>query len=1143
MRFKTLYTYLFFSFLLAPSFVLGATEITGEANGRNSGVMTMDINPPSAVVTIEDINTADNCDNLRQICYIEGFSWSDTIGWTAWDGTALEADIITNGGSFPDEYFAKVTYRGAMDGYIWNEHTGWTQLSTCAGETTSLDCNANSYCSWTGTACEIDATADLPEVSSQDADDFGVYIDFCPLNEDQVSCDSDSHCLWDGAESSCSLNTGTHPNGHPLRGYAWSEFLGWIKFGLEVGDDPDFTGAFTQWIPDLTPPDVNALLDNAWIPNSSAIGTITWDSFAEEPESAIDLGSSVVEYTLSNAPGYTGCNGNTVAADSAIITQDGITADITFPSIGLIDSSVNNGHCRYELSGVIYNTSGLGYFFGPDADTRATAAGINPLDPYPHIVNITPNSNLHTLAGAYDSGVSTLTFTGSAIADGLDPVESDLAALDVAGNPIVNIPFALDGSAGSLATNVRNVYLNYNFDAQNYLFDSVEPVNNLIFSYPAPLAIGSSRVTYSASDNYLAQNITFPRDGALDISAYNLGVSSYSSGVYELELYGLAPTTGASNALILESIDLNLNVSGETTLPSVSPTMPAVALNTTTNIDNAGSSLYSYIFNPALEVTSASLDTNFIALGAEVTADYDYSNLSANIGLDDYTFDFVFDFNDTSAGIGEEVLEIRDISIGSGTSGRTDPTSSYTRYVVLNEQAPISSTLQSNEFHDNASHYHSPLYSFAFNGSTAANLNGSGEYNVDGAYYGDTDPVTIGRGASINSPLGTSGSSSLSITMEPNQYIGVPMDAQVNFGIDQYIAYNAGDPILTQFTIYPAVNNIDGISLQSSGLGTSGIVSGNNVFENVAGRDLESITTTSSAELQKEIRRNVAQLTRNMDLTNCLASTTTLTTLPVAASDCVVIDSVNDTIIAVYDGAGSGGTLNLGNGSLVTVPADTRYTLIVLNGGNINIEENINYGDNRSSFGMIALSDDTGLGGHVFVDPDPTNIVGLLYAEGSLLSSPDAGVNLYYGAGANTTDLTNQLYWQGSIASKNTIGGSPSSTLPSGVDCSPWPDTQSCAQAHDLDFLRRFITVNESGDEFSPAGYLFSGGGSCSGTYPTINCNYGGIGLATTITIASNLIDVPASLSIDSFFVERDGRRAPLGFSNLGGFTSSQEIR
>ncbi len=1142
MHFRAKYIYIFI-FLLLPVTAFAATEVTGEAIGRASGVMTMDINSPLDVVTIEDINTADNCDNLRQICYIEGFSWSDTIGWTAWDGNALEADIIGNGGTFPDEYFSKVTYRGALDGYIWNEHTGWTQLSTCAGETTALDCDANAYCSWSGSACEIDATQDLPEVNLQDADNFGVYIDFCPLNEDEISCTSDAHCSWDLAEAFCELNTVSHPNGHPLRGYAWSEFLGWIKFGLESGDALDFTGAFTQWIPDLTPPDVNALLENAWIPNSSPIGTITWDSFADEPESDIDVAASIVEYTLDSGIGYVGCNGNTAIPDTAIISQVGQSANITFPSIGLIDSTVDHGHCRYLLSGVIYNTSGLGYFFGPDASARATAAGIDPFDPYPHIVNFTPNSNLFTLAGSYDSGASSIVFSGSAIADGLDSVHSDFAALDIAGNPIVNVPFSLDGNFAGLATSVRNVYLNYNLDAREYLFDRVEPTYNILFDYPAPMLVGSSRVTYGSLDNYLGQVSTFPKDGALDLSAYNLALSTYSNGVYELDLYGLAPTVNVANALTLESIDLNFNVIGETQLPSVSPTMPAVPLNTTTNIDNSGSPLYSYIFNPALDITSANLDVDFITLGTQVTADYDFSNLSNNIGLDDYAFDFVINFTDVSGTIGEEVLEARNITIGSGTPGRTDPTSNLTRYHILSEQAPINSTLQLSEFHSSAYNYHTPIYNFALDESTPAFLDINGEYNVDGGYYGQVDPVTIGRGASINNPLLTNDTSSLSLSMEPNQYIGVPMDAQVEFSIDQYVTYNAGDPVLGLSAIYPAFNAINGIALQSTGLGTTGVVSGNNIFENVAGRDLENITTTSSAELKKEIRRNVAQLTRNIDLTNCLASTTSLNSLPTLASDCVLVDDVNNTILAVYDGADVEGTLNLGNGSTVTIPADTSYTLIVLNGGNLNIEENIAYANGNSSFGMIVLADDSGNGGHVYVDPAPTNIVGLLYAEGSLLSSPDAGISLYYGAGANATDLTNQLHWQGSIASENTIGGSASAILPDGIECGAWPDEQSCAQAYALDFLRRFITINESGDEFSPAGYLFSGGGSCVGSYPAINCDDGGVGLPTTIAISSNFIDVPNSRSLDSFFIERDNRPIPLGFSSSGGLTSTQEIR
>ena len=246
-------------------------------------------------------------------------------------------------------------------------------------------------------------------------------------------------------------------------------------------------------------------------------------------------------------------------------------------------------------------------------------------------------------------------------------------------------------------------------------------------------------------------------------------------------------------------------------------------------------------------------------------------------------------------------------------------------------------------------------------------------------------------------------------------------------------------------------------------------------------------------------------------------------------------------MVAVYSGPG---LITLGTGADLSVPAGYEYTIVLLDGANLAIESNLTYGGNTdNSFGMIAVQDAAGSGGNVYIDPTPTNIVGLLYAEGSLLSSPEGGTTLYYGGGGNATDLKNQLYWQGSIASSNTIGGAPNKVIPDNVDCSPWGgDAGSCSQAYDLDFIRRFATINDTGVDFAPIGYLFSGGGSCAvATAPNPGCSPGG--LQTTITLSGDAIDVAASKSLDTFFIERDNRSVPPGFSSSGGLTSSQEIR
>ncbi|MDH5596879.1 MAG: hypothetical protein OEY44_02135, partial [Candidatus Peregrinibacteria bacterium] len=450
------------------------------------------------------------------------------------------------------------------------------------------------------------------------------------------------------------------------------------------------------------------------------------------------------------------------------------------------------------------------------------------------------------------------------------------------------------------------------------------------------------------------------------------------------------------------------------------------------------------------------------------------------------------------------------------------------RYQILQSAG----TEGSNQFHGNLNNYHAPTYSFA------NSTNPSGIYNVDGSFYADPedegpfDPVGIDRSDIISTVLTPVTPSDYAINLTPSQFVGEAITAEVSFDIQQYLGYKPNNSTFEQFALYEAPPKIDGIEVKNVGLGTSGVVGGSQVFEVVGGRDLETITTTSSADLRKEIRQNVAALTRTVTPCSLPAA---LTSLPTSGS-CVTVDEVNSSIVAVYQGPG---LLTLDSPGNLSVPAGYRYTLIILDGGNLAVESNIVYSDSASSFGMIVMQDTNGGGGNVYLDPAPTNIVGLLYAEGSLLSSPDGGTTLYYGLGGNAKDLKNQLFWQGSIASRNTIGGAPSRIVPDGVDCFGLT-ADSCAQVYDLDYTRRFIVLYDENNSvyYSPDGYLFSGGGTCN-TTPV--CSLGS--LPTTVTLSAGTINQANSKSLDTFFIERDNRLVPPGFSSSGGLTSSQEIR
>lgn len=1150
------------------------TDITGDVYGEVISTMNItDVNIPSLYgVTIEDLNSGENCDNDAQICYLEGFSWADAIGWTYWDGLGLQGELGAS--DFPDEYIAKATYNGKLGGFIWGEKYGWVQLSACASIDVEGACDAKSYCTWTGPPdgyCEIDKVGSLPDVSAQTKDDWGVYIDFCPLKDEPACGAADAlYCNWDVADNVCVFNKTANPNGQPFRGYAWSQYLGWIKFGPEAGDT-GFDGAFTNWFPDLTPPvftpsDTLPTPIKAWIPNDSALGEISWLEFVDENDSFVNLTdpniSTITVDTDHTAGVFDGCpdilTGPYTTGDLVISLGATGEANLLIPEIGIIGTPPF-GFCKYDLTGVLYNASGFGYYFGSKADKFAKDDGVDisslPLSAAPNTYDASPVI-LYVRAGDLvpETIPLSLNSTGNGeVADGNNTVGISFRPTDIGGNPIISVKSNLSGTIipGNPAGWVRNVELLYDLSNSLYTYDSIDWVRDATLGNPIPIDIEAS--TYD-------HNILLQYPPPLS----ELDSPTPTAGYYPLDVIGYAPTTTIGNTLRLSQIDLNPN---DLALPPVSPSPDQTtwpANSTPIMVPTA----FSYNFEPALVVTAGELDTDFLAINQHAEATFHFINNSFD-PLTEYSFDHILNFTDD--GSGSELLEVEDINLtppnlGDLVAGRTDPFPVDTRYGLL-RSASFSDAQDDNQFHSSVDNYH-PQYLF----SNPADSDGV--YQIDGEpFVSPGNPclsleppacpkVSLDRSDLLSSNLPASGIGTFIFGFTPTRYLGGSSAGLITFDISQYLSYNPRKNIFPlQSVLYPATTYIQDVQVKSIGLDTSGLVSGGQIYERGGTRDLATITTTSSADLRREIRKNVAVLTRNMEA--CSAPQTLITPLSTTDGGCIAVDTANKTVIAYYKAsANPADIISLGDATGdVTVPDSYRYTIII-EGADLNIEDNIAYppvppNNPNTSFGIIVMQDSDGEGGNVYLHPDPTNIVGLLYAEGSLLSSPDAGNNFYYAdyAGApSASDLTNQLFWQGSIASRNTIGGASSKVVPDGIDCENWPlpgmdlwpDVGSCAQAFDLDFIRRFTTINEAGVEFTPDDYIFSGGGSCAYVDPDPNCSSPDT-LPTTVTLtgsgASTAIDVDNSKSLDTFFIERDNRPVPPGFSSKGGMTSSQEIR
>lgn len=82
------------------------------------------------------------------------------------------------------------------------------------------------------------------------------------------------------------------------------------------------------------------------------------------------------------------------------------------------------------------------------------------------------------------------------------------------------------------------------------------------------------------------------------------------------------------------------------------------------------------------------------------------------------------------------------------------------------------------------------------------------------------------------------------------------------------------------------------------------------------------------------------------------------------------------------------------------------------------------YESTDSMLAIIVLRDQQNRkkGGNFLINPMVTNVVGMAYLEGSVMSSD--GSKVYEKDNTYEGELTRQLLWYGSVYSSNTIGGS-----------------------------------------------------------------------------------------------------------------------
>ncbi len=493
-------------------------------------------------------------------------------------------------------------------------------------------------------------------------------------------------------------------------------------------------------------------------------------------------------------------------------------------------------------------------------------------------------------------------------------------------------------------------------------------------------------------------------------------------------------------------------------------------------------------------------------------------------------------------------------------------------------------------FHGVYQAFHSGFkFSYDFGIESTSGIQTDGTYTITGResipqiYKADPETGEYPNGqidrsdpANLKIGSGSIGSAAKVLNKElqftPEKFIPVTIN-DIKFQVVQEIAYRFADQDL--FTIYaseePLITDID---VKDIGLEAIGTVAGDQI---VTDRQFDVVSTDSTRDLQEQIRRNVAEMTAS--ITPCPVKELTSDETDIygfeLSGDCTTTDNVNGTMIAFYEGT-SDEELVLGDGVSDLVAPNMPYTIIVQGGANVFIKSNIIYNDDNASLGIIVIAENIGDGANTYISPVPTNIATTLYTEGSVISRPEGSVLanatavpkindpslVYYGGSAgNVQDLGSQLYWQGSIASRNTIGGAGQEKVPEGIDCLDGDGRLNCAQRYDFDYLRRFTAVNEearedpeddNSDLIIVASKIanngkFSGGGSCDNE--TGLCIQGPIAKTPPLIkldASGFIIEDPTISQLAPFFVEKDPRalnNPPPGFTLSGGLDSTQVIR
>lgn len=227
-----------------------------------------------------------------------------------------------------------------------------------------------------------------------------------------------------------------------------------------------------------------------------------------------------------------------------------------------------------------------------------------------------------------------------------------------------------------------------------------------------------------------------------------------------------------------------------------------------------------------------------------------------------------------------------------------------------------------------------------------------------------------------------------------------------------------------------------------------------------------AVGNVTANDIREDITQNAYRLTRGIepnDITNN-GNPVDLTNLP----------PQEDGAVLYYKGDPSLNEYLKISGSIVG-----RWTLLIED-ANLYVYDDLTYDSPNDSFGVILINSQVepypNLG-NIYIDEDVQTFVGTYFADGSLLSSRENGIDGSPEPDAfadRSAELGNQLLLEGTLLTNNTLGGGTASPL-----TTPWGDTIQDAntgivrpvtdleaQKYDIHFVRRYVppTVDITGD-------------------------------------------------------------------------------